>query len=61
MHSQHSADTEETPIPFTLEHLLDELIDVKLQLLQHHTEIARLLAGGIMEEEVESIAGEHQG
>lgn len=60
MDSQHSADTEETPIPSSLEHLLDQPIDVKLQLLQHHAEIARLLAGEIMDEEVESVAGERQ-
>ena len=58
MDSQHSADTEETPIPESLEHLLDQPIDVKLQLLQHHAEIARLLAGEILEEEVESLVGE---
>jgi len=60
MDSQHSADTEETPIPSSLEHLLDQPLDVKLQLLQHHAEIARLLAGEIMDEEVESVAGERQ-
>jgi len=31
---------------------------VKLQLLQHHAQIARLLAGEILEEEVESPVGE---
>jgi transposase-like protein len=60
MDSQHSTGSEETPIPSSLEHLLDQPIDVKLQLLQHHAEIARLLAGEIMDEEVESVAGERQ-
>lgn len=60
MDSQHSGDTKETPIPSSLQHLLDQPIDVKLQLLQHHAEIARLLAGEIMDEEVESVAGERQ-
>jgi transposase-like protein len=60
MDSQHSTGSEETPIPDSLEHLLDQPIDVKLQLLQHHAEIARLLAGEIMDEEVESVAGERQ-
>jgi len=60
MDSQHTADSEETPIPSSLEHLLDQPLDVKLQLLQHHAEIARLLAGEIMDEEVESVAGERQ-
>jgi len=60
MDSQHTADSEETPIPSSLEHLLDQPLDVKLQLLQHHVEIARLLAGEIMDEEVESVAGERQ-
>lgn len=58
MDSQHSADTEETPIPESLEHLLDQPIDVKLQLLQHHAEVARLLASEILTEEVESLVGE---
>jgi hypothetical protein len=60
MDSQHSTGSEETPIPDSLEHLLDQPIDVKIQLLQHHAEIARLLAGEIMDEEVESVAGERQ-
>jgi len=32
--------------------LLDQPLDVKLQLLQHHVEIAQLLAEGIMNDRV---------
>jgi transposase-like protein len=56
--TQHSPGVEETPIPESIRHLLDQPIDVKLQLLQHHAQMARLLAGEILEEEVESLAGE---
>lgn len=56
--TQHSSRTAQTPIPESLEHLLDQPPEVKLQLLQHHAEIARLLAGEILEEEVESLVGE---
>ena len=55
---QHSPGAEETPIPESIRHLLDQPIDVKLHLLQHHAQMARLLAGEILEEEVESLAGE---
>lgn len=41
-----------------LSDVLDHGIDVKLQLLQHHAEMARLLAQEIMEEEVIGLAGE---
>jgi len=60
MSPQHSANSKETPIPSSLENLLDQPTDVKLRLLQHHAEIARLLAGEIMDEEVESVVGERQ-
>jgi transposase-like protein len=56
--TQHSCNSEETPIPTSTRHLLDQPIDVKLQLLQHHAQMARLLAGEILEEEIESLAGE---
>lgn len=41
-----------------LSDVLEHGIDVKLQLLQHHAEMARLLAREIMEEEVIGLAGE---
>jgi len=56
--SQHNRDADQTPIPASLAHLLDQPIDVKLQLLQHHAEMARLLAEEILVEEVEMLAGE---
>jgi hypothetical protein len=37
---------------------MDQPPDVKLQLLHHHAEMARLLAEDILEEEVEDLAGE---
>jgi len=63
MDSQHSADSKETPtskrpVPESLQHLMDQPPDVKLALLQHHAEMARLLAEDILEEEVEDLAGE---
>lgn len=58
MSDQHSVGAEETPIPESLEHLLDQPINVKLQLLQHHAEMARLLAEEILDEEVEALTGE---
>jgi transposase-like protein len=71
MDSQHSTPTEETPtsdsfesdsvertVPQNLQHLMDQPPDVKLQLLQHHAEMARLLAEDILEGEVEDLAGE---
>lgn len=41
-----------------LSDVLEHGLDVKLHLLQHHAEMARLLAREIMEEEVTSLAGE---
>lgn len=58
MTTQRSNNAEETPIPASIRHLLDQPIDVKLQLLQHHAQMARLLAGEILEEEVETLVGE---
>jgi transposase-like protein len=55
--TQHSSGVEQTPIPASIHHLLDQPIDVKLQLLQHHAELARLLAREILDEEVESLVG----
>lgn len=55
--TQHSPGAEETPIPESIHHLLNQPIDVKLQLLQHHAQMARLLAGEILDEEVESLVG----
>ena len=42
---QHRPGAEETPIPESIRHLLDQPINVKLRLLQHHAQMARLLAG----------------
>ena len=56
--TQHRPGAEETPIPESIQHLLNQPIDVKLQLLQHHAQMARLLAGEILDEEVESLVGE---
>jgi transposase-like protein len=61
--SQHSTNAEETPtsketLPEPLRDALDGPIDVKLQLLKHHADMARLLAEEILEEEVEAVAGE---
>jgi putative transposase len=71
MDSQHSTPSEETPtsdsvesesvertVPESLQHLMDQPPDVKLQLLRHHAEMARLLAEDILEGEVEDLAGE---
>ena len=58
MTTQRSSDAEETPIPESIQHLLDQPIDVKLQLLQHHAQLARLLAGELLGEEVETLVGE---
>jgi len=55
--TQHSPGAEETPIPESIHHLLNQPIDVKLQLLQHHAQMARLLAREILDEEVESLVG----
>jgi len=56
--TQHSSNAERTPTFQSLEHLLDQPPEVKLQLLQPHAEIARLLGSEILEEEVESLVGE---
>jgi transposase-like protein len=58
MISQSSSSSEETPIPASIRHVLDQPIDVKLQLLQHHAQMARLLAGEILDEEVETLVGQ---
>jgi len=66
MDSQHSTSSEETPtsksvertVPESLQHLMDQPPDVKLALLQHHAEMARLLAEDILEGEVQDLAGE---
>lgn len=53
MDTQYSTSPEQLPTVETLERLLDEPIEVKLHLLRHYAEMARL-----MEEEVETLAGE---
>jgi len=62
MKSQHRTNAEEAPTEppavETLQQVLDQPVKVKLQLLQHYAEMARLLAGEIMDEEVETLAGE---
>ncbi|NBB87923.1 MAG: hypothetical protein GVY12_17110 [Bacteroidetes bacterium] len=57
MNEPHSTEAEESPTVETLRQVLDQPIDVKLQLLQHYAEMARLLATEIMNEEVETLAG----
>jgi transposase-like protein len=61
MDTQHSTNTEkslaEPPAVETLERLFDQPIEVKLHLLRHYAEMARLLAGEIMDEEVETLTG----
>ena len=61
MDVQHSTNTEKSPAGppavETLERLLDQPIEVKLHLLRHYAEMARLLAGEIMDEEVETLTG----
>ena len=66
MENQHSTDAEETPTTATpteppavetLRQVLDQPVKVKLQLLQHYAEMARLLATEIMDEEVEALTG----
>ena len=64
--SPHSTDTEETPtserfVPESLQHLLDQPIDVKLHLLRHHAKMTRLLVEDMFDEEVEHLAGERYG
>ena len=58
MDTKHSTSPEEWPPVATLERLLDQPIEVKLHLLRHYAEIARLLATEIMDEEVEMLTGE---
>ena len=63
MDSQYSTDAEETPTTETsrsetLREALDGSIDTKLPLIQHHAKMARLLAEELLDEEVESLAGE---
>ena len=63
MGSQRSTDAEETPTAETdrsetLRDILDGSIDTKLQLIQHHAKMARLLAEEVLDEEVASLAGE---
>lgn len=66
MTDQHSTESEETPtsdsvertVPESLQHLMDQPPDAKLALLQHHAEMARLLAEDILEGEVEDLTGE---
>jgi transposase-like protein len=66
MENQHRTNAEETPkgssvteppAVETLRQVLDQPVKVKLQLLQHYAEMARLLAGEIMDEEVETLTG----
>jgi len=66
MDAQHSTDTEETPtserfVPESLQHLMEQPPDVKLALLQHHAEMARLLAEDMLEGEVKDLTGERYG
>ena len=63
MSTQHTKRSEKTPTGESpavesLDHLIDQPIDVKLHLLQHHTRMARLLAETILDEEVEALTGE---
>jgi hypothetical protein len=58
MTTQHSSSDEETPTGRTLRDVLDGPIDTKLQLIQHHAKMARLLAEEVLEEEVTGLAGE---
>ena len=58
MSTQHNTSSEETPTVESLDHLIDQPIDVKLHLLQHHARMARLLAEAILDEEVEALTGE---
>ena len=58
MDTQHNTGANETPISASIRHLLDHPLDVKLHLLQHHAERARLLAEEILDEEIEALTGE---
>jgi hypothetical protein len=57
MTTQPSTDAEETPTGRTLRDVLDGPVDTKLQLIQHHAKMARLLAEEVLEEEVTDLAG----
>ena len=46
------------PLPQNLRRLLKEPVDVKLHLLQHHMELARLLVHEILAEDVTKQAGD---
>ena len=52
---QHCSATKETPTSESIQHPLDQPIDVTFHLVQHHAQMARLLAGEIIDEEVESL------
>ncbi|MCS3857800.1 hypothetical protein GGP89_001174 [Salinibacter ruber] len=56
--TKHSSLDDETPTAETLREALDGPIDTKLHLIQYHAKMARLLAEEVLEEEVESLAGE---
>jgi Transposase, Mutator family. len=56
--TKHSSPDDETPTAETLREVLDGPIDTKLRLIPHHAKMARLLAEEILDEEVESLAGE---
>lgn len=58
MTPQHSDTDTQTPPPTSLETLLDEPLEIKLHLLRHYAELARLLAQEILEDEVTDLAGE---
>jgi len=45
-------------LPRGLQDLMEQPLDVKLQLIQHHATMARLLASELLEAEVERLAGE---
>ncbi len=55
--SQHSIDAEETPTTEALRGALDGPPETKLHLIQHHANMALLLAKQLLEEEVEDLAG----
>ena len=57
MTTQPSIDAEETPTGRTLRDVLDGPVDTKLQLIQHHAKMARLLAEEVLEEEVTDLVG----
>ena len=58
-HTHNTTGKAQSPVlPRTLRLLLDEPLDVKLHVLQHHMELARLLVLEILDEEVIHQAGE---